>query len=91
MKEVASITRFTFSAVDFHSTGHILAAVGFCCYLLKCCLNLFVSKSLTGSLGRRVKRIENKTIWDKKCSLHKIGFQNIQVNVLTASFQEFQG
>ena len=30
MKEVASITRFTFSAVDFHSTGHILAAVGFC-------------------------------------------------------------
>ena len=32
MKEVASITRFTFSAVDFHSTGHILAAVGFCCY-----------------------------------------------------------
>ena len=24
--------RSTFSAVDFHSTDHILAAVGFCCY-----------------------------------------------------------
>ena len=32
MKEVASITRFTFSAVDFHSAGHILAPVGFCYY-----------------------------------------------------------
>ena len=32
MKELASITRSTFSAVDFHSTDHILAAVGFCCY-----------------------------------------------------------
>ena len=32
MKEMASITRSTFSAVDFHSTDHILAAVGFCFY-----------------------------------------------------------
>ena len=90
MKEVASITRFTFSAVDFHSTGHILAAVGFCYYqnAVWFCLSL---KALTGSFGRRVKRIENGTKLDKKCSFHKIGFQNIQVNVLTASFQEFQG
>ena len=32
LKELASITCSSFSAVDFHSTGHILAAVGFCCY-----------------------------------------------------------
>ena len=31
-KKLASITRSTFSAVDFHSTDHILAAVGFCGY-----------------------------------------------------------
>ena len=58
MKELASITRSTFSAVDFHSTDHILAAVGFCCYYWKAvwiCLSVTAS---TRSFGRRVKRIE---------------------------------
>ena len=46
IKELASITCSSFSAVDFDSTDHIPAAVGFLLLLLKCCLNLFVSKSL---------------------------------------------
>ena len=45
IKELASITCSSFSAVDFHSTDHIAAAVSFLSLLLKCCLNLFVSKS----------------------------------------------
>ena len=32
MKELVTITRSTFSAIDFHSADNILAAVGFCCY-----------------------------------------------------------
>ena len=32
MNELASITRSTFSAVDFHSTDHMLAVVAFCCF-----------------------------------------------------------
>ena len=58
MKELASITRSTFSAVDFHSTDHILAAVGFCCYYWNAVWICLSVKASTRSFGRRVKRIE---------------------------------
>ena len=58
MKELASITRSTFSAVDFHSTDHILAAVGFCCYYWNAVWICLSVKASTRSFERRVKRIE---------------------------------
>ena len=48
MKELASITRSTFSAGDFHSADHRLAAAG--CLLLE-----FVCQVSTRIFGRRVK------------------------------------
>ena len=94
MKNLPSITRSTFSAVDFHSTDYILAAVGFLLLLLKCYLNLFLVKASTHGFGRRVKRIEISKARPETSTFvpfHKIGFQNIQVNVLTAIFREFWG
>ena len=45
MKELASITRSTFSAVDFSLNRSYTSCCRFLLLLLKCCLNLFVSKS----------------------------------------------
>ena len=45
-------------------------------------------------VGRCVKRIEISKVRPETSAFvlfYKIGFQNIQVNVLTANFQEFQG
>ena len=58
MKELASITRSTFSAVDFNSTNHILAAVSFCCYYWNAVWICLLVKASTWSFGRRDKRIE---------------------------------
>ena len=94
MKELASITRSTFSAVDFHPTDHIIAAVGFCCYYWNAVGTCLSVKASTRSFGRCVKRIEISKARSETSAFvpfHKIGFQNIQVNVLTASSQEFQG
>ena len=49
-------------------------------------------KASTCSFGRRVKRIEISKVRPETSAFvpfHKIGFHNIQVNVLTASCQEF--
>ena len=57
-------------------------------------VDFFVVKASTCSFGRRVKRIEiskARPVTAAFVPFHKIGFRNIQVNVLTASFQEFQG
>ena len=95
MKEMASITRSTFSAVDFHSTDHILAAVGFCFYYSNAVwICLLVVKASTRGIRRHVKRMEILTALPETSafvSFHKIGFQYTKVNVLTATFQEFQG
>ena len=58
MKELASITRSTFSAVDFHSTDHILAAVGFCCCYWNAVWICLAVKASTRSFERLVKWIE---------------------------------
>ena len=47
MKELASITRSTFFASDFHSADHRLAAVGFF-VIIEMLFELFVSKSFHG-------------------------------------------
>ena len=49
-------------------------------------------KASTRSFGRRDKRIEISKVRPETSAFvpfHKIGFNSIQVNVLTASFQEF--
>ena len=51
-------------------------------------------KASPRSFGRRVKRIEILKARPESSAFvpfHKIGFQNVQVNVSTASFQKFHG
>ena len=67
--------------------------------LLVTCLSnvvwIFLSvKASPRSFGRRVKRIEISKARPESSAFvpfHKIGFQNVQVNVSTASFQKFHG
>ena len=85
MKELASITRSTSSVVDFFVVI-IEMLFEFVCQFFK--------KASTCSFGRRVKRIEiskARPVTAAFVPFHKIGYRNIQVNVLTATFQEFQG
>ena len=92
MKELESITRSSFSTVDFKSTNHILPAVGFCFYYWNAVWICLSVKASTRSFGRRDKRIEISKVRPETStfvSFHKIGFHNIQVNVLTDSCQEF--
>ena len=57
-------------------------------------VDFFVVKASTCSFGKRVKRIEISKARPESSAFvpfHKIGFQNVQVNVSTASLQEFHG
>ena len=58
IKELASITCSSFSAVDFHSTDHIPPLSVFCRYYWNAVWICLSVKASTGSFGRRVKGIE---------------------------------
>ena len=73
---------------------YYVATVGFCCYYWNAVWICLSVKSSTRIFRRRVKRIEISKARPETSAIvpfHKISFQNIQLNVLTASFQEFQG
>ena len=84
MKELASITRSTSSVVDF-VVVIIEMLFEFVCQPFK---------KLQRVALERVKRIEiskARPVTGAFVPFQNIGSQNVQMNVLTASFQEFQG
>ena len=77
-----------------HYSFHFLCRWFFCCHYWNAVwICLSVLKASTCSFGRRVKRIEiskARPVTAAFVPFHKIGFRNIQVNVLTASFRNFR-
>ena len=52
MKELASITLSTFSAIKFSLNKSYTSCCQFLLLLMKCCLNLFVSRNFNAELWK---------------------------------------